>query len=103
MDDRRHAHFSDTYTYVSCVSQLRYLLVGPFLCSPCTHSDSLKFTYSGSLLKKQNTKYRLDGNSHQADISRVRTTHGDNIAISDDGIRLHMHTFNYKNFGYVDI
>ena len=42
-------------------------------------------TYSGYLLKKQNAKYRLGGNSHQADISRVRTTHGDNIAISDDG------------------
>ena len=39
-------------------------------------------TYSGSLLKIQNTNYRL---IDQTDISRVRIMHGDNIAIFDDG------------------
>ena len=51
----------------------------PQLLGVCTHF--------GSLLKKQNTKYLLGVILHQADISRVRTTYRENIAICDGDTR----------------
>ena len=71
------SYLRDTYVVDKHHVWLVFCIAYIFLCSPCTYSDSL--------LKKQNTKYRPGGNSHQADTSRVRTTNGDNIAISDDG------------------
>ena len=82
------------WRYRACCSGRRQArtLLGCVLCTPAQVLCSRNPTYSGSLQRKLNTKYRLGGNSHQADISRVRTKHGDSIAISDDGIK-HMHTF----------
>ena len=45
----------------------------------------------GSLLKKQNIKYRLGVILHRADISRVCTTYRENIVICDGDIRLDRH------------
>ena len=48
-------------------------------------------THFGSLLKKQNIKCRLGVILNQADTSRLRTTYGENIAVSDGDIRLDRH------------
>ena len=48
-------------------------------------------THFGFSLKKQKTKYRLGVILHQTDISRVRTTYRENIAICDGDIRLDRH------------
>ena len=42
----------------------------------------------GSSNQKENTNYRLGGDSPQVDIHRVRTTNGENVAISGTGIKI---------------
>ena len=78
-------HWWRLYIYVQRLCVFVYGVGHP----PCAFQMlSTRHTHFGSLLKKQNTKYRLGLISHQANISRVRTTYGENIAISESGIGL---------------
>lgn len=66
-----------------------------YTCSGCRIRVQMfstpRRTHTGSLLKKQNTKYRLGGSSHPADISRVRNTCHKNMAICDGDTILDRH------------
>ena len=79
-------------TVLSIALRWRLWIHAQRLC-PCASqmSSTPGRTHIGSLLKKQNTYYRVGAILHQADISRVRTTYREIIAISDGDIRLDRH------------
>ena len=63
------------------------------MCSGCMCSlavcwlpRGLSRVFQQYTMSQQNTKYRLRGTPHQADIYCVRTAHGDIIAIFGSGI-----------------